>query len=74
MGDKVEARKAAQKAGVPLVPGLQEDVSAERLVAAAREVGYPVMLKAAAGGGGPRNSTPACLQASARSSFSLRKP
>jgi acetyl-CoA carboxylase biotin carboxylase subunit len=52
MGDKVEARKAAQKAGVPLVPGLQEDVSAERLVAAAREVGYPVMLKAASGGGG----------------------
>ncbi|MBK8100874.1 MAG: acetyl-CoA carboxylase biotin carboxylase subunit [Planctomycetes bacterium] len=52
MGDKVEARKIAQKAGVPLVPGLQEDVDEPRLKAAALQVGYPVMLKAAAGGGG----------------------
>lgn len=52
MGDKVEARKIAMAAGVPLVPGLQEDVDAARLAAAARQVGYPVMLKAAAGGGG----------------------
>jgi acetyl-CoA carboxylase, biotin carboxylase subunit len=52
MGDKVEARRCAEKAGVPLVPGLQEDVDASRLVAAAKQVGYPVMLKAAAGGGG----------------------
>ena len=52
MGDKVEARKIAQKAGVPLVPGLQEDISEARLAAAAKEIGYPVMLKAAAGGGG----------------------
>jgi len=52
MGDKVEARKIAMKAGVPLVPGLQEEVDEPRLAAAARQVGYPVMLKAAAGGGG----------------------
>ncbi|MBM4059664.1 MAG: ATP-grasp domain-containing protein [Planctomycetes bacterium] len=52
MGDKVEARRIAQAAGVPLVPGLQEDVDEPRLAAAARQVGYPVMLKAAAGGGG----------------------
>ncbi len=52
MGDKVEARKIALQAGVPLVPGLQEDVDAARLSSAARQVGYPVMLKAAAGGGG----------------------
>ena len=52
MGDKVAARNIALKAGVPLVPGLEEDVSEERLVAAALEVGYPVMLKAASGGGG----------------------
>ncbi len=52
MGDKVEARKIAMKAGVPLVPGLQEDVDEPRLAAAAKQVGYPVMLKAAAGGGG----------------------
>ena len=52
MGDKVEARRIAQQAGVPLVPGLQEEVDAPRLAAAAKQVGYPVMLKAAAGGGG----------------------
>jgi len=52
MGDKVEARKIAQQAGVPLVPGLQEDVTEARLAAAAKQIGYPVMLKAAAGGGG----------------------
>ncbi len=52
MGDKVEARKIALAAGVPLVPGLQEDVDESRLAAAALQVGYPVMLKAAAGGGG----------------------
>lgn len=52
MGDKVEARKIAMKAGVPLVPGLQEEVDEPRLAAAAKQVGYPVMLKAAAGGGG----------------------
>ncbi len=52
MGDKVEARKIAMKAGVPLVPGLQEEVDEARLAAAAKQVGYPVMLKAAAGGGG----------------------
>jgi len=52
MGDKVEARKIAQAAGVPLVPGLQEDISESKLAAAAKDIGYPVMLKAAAGGGG----------------------
>jgi acetyl-CoA carboxylase biotin carboxylase subunit len=52
MGDKVAARNIALKAGVPLVPGLQDDVDEDQLVAAANEVGYPVMLKAAAGGGG----------------------
>jgi acetyl-CoA carboxylase, biotin carboxylase subunit len=52
MGDKVEARKIALKAGVPLVPGQQEDVDERQLAAAAKQVGYPVMLKAAAGGGG----------------------
>jgi acetyl/propionyl-CoA carboxylase alpha subunit len=53
MGDKVEARKIAFAAGVPLVPGLKEDVRDGAVMAAkAREIGYPVMLKAAAGGGG----------------------
>ena len=53
MGDKVEARKIAAAAQVPLVPGLKEDVRDEQmLVQAAQQIGYPVMLKAAAGGGG----------------------
>jgi len=53
MGDKTRARQAMMAAGVPVVPGTAESLSspteAERVAA---EVGYPVMLKAAAGGGG----------------------
>jgi acetyl-CoA carboxylase biotin carboxylase subunit len=53
MGSKVESRKRMIAAGVPVVPGAQEALAdlaaAER---AAAEIGYPVMLKAAAGGGG----------------------
>ena len=52
MGDKVAARKIALAAGVPLVPGLQEETDEHQLSAAALKVGFPVMLKAAAGGGG----------------------
>ena len=52
MGDKVEARKIAEAAGVPLVPGLQEGVAESELVGKAEGIGFPVMLKAAAGGGG----------------------
>ncbi|MEZ5964353.1 MAG: acetyl-CoA carboxylase biotin carboxylase subunit [Planctomycetota bacterium] len=53
MGDKVQARKIADDARVPLVPGLKEDVrDLAALKAKADEIGYPVMLKAAAGGGG----------------------
>jgi acetyl-CoA carboxylase, biotin carboxylase subunit len=53
MGDKTEARRRMQEAGVPIVPGASaqsEDPKAAR--AAADEIGYPVMVKAAAGGGG----------------------
>jgi acetyl-CoA carboxylase biotin carboxylase subunit len=53
MGSKVESRRRMIAAGVPVVPGGQDplpDLEAAR--AAAKEVGYPVMLKAAAGGGG----------------------
>ena len=53
MGDKVQARKAALAAGVPIIPGLDDEEAApEDLLGAALEIGYPVMLKAAAGGGG----------------------
>jgi len=53
MGDKIESRRAMVAAGVPCVPGLTDPVAdAEAAVAAARDIGYPVALKAAAGGGG----------------------
>lgn len=53
MGDKTEARRRMLKAGVPIVPGITEALqSPQEALAAAREVGYPVLLKAAAGGGG----------------------
>ena len=54
MGDKVSAKQAMEKAGVPCVPGsegaLPED--AKETVRIARKVGYPVIIKAAGGGGG----------------------
>lgn len=53
MGDKSTAKKTMQKAGVPTVPGskglLQDESEA---IATARDIGYPVMIKATAGGGG----------------------
>src|SRR5215218_33126 len=51
MGDKVEAKRELAKAGVPLVPGT-EAVDLDGARGAAAEIGYPVLLKAAAGGGG----------------------
>lgn len=54
MGDKVEAKKAMIKAGVPCVPGPDSVLPAdpEQLASIAQEIGYPVILKAAGGGGG----------------------
>ncbi len=53
MGSKTSARRAAVKAGAPIVPGTTNPLkSFEAARAAAEEFGYPVMLKAAAGGGG----------------------
>ncbi len=53
MGDKTEARRRMQAAGVPIVPGLVDPLEdADAAVAAAAEMGYPVLLKASAGGGG----------------------
>ena len=53
MGDKAAARTAAQAAGVPIVPGSKAEVTdLADAVAAAHEIGFPVMLKASAGGGG----------------------
>ena len=53
LGDKVRAKRVAAEAGVPVIPGYSgPDLSPERLRHEAARVGYPLMLKAAAGGGG----------------------
>ena len=54
MGDKVEAIKAMKAAGVPCVPGSGGplDDNVERSIEIARQIGYPVLIKAAGGGGG----------------------
>ena len=56
MGSKTAAREAAIKAGVPVVPGTEKPFDAnatdEQIVAAAESVGYPLLVKAVAGGGG----------------------
>jgi acetyl/propionyl-CoA carboxylase alpha subunit len=53
MGDKITSRRAMQAAGVPVVPGLVDPLAdAEAAVKAAAKIGYPIALKAAAGGGG----------------------
>jgi acetyl-CoA carboxylase biotin carboxylase subunit len=52
MGDKVEAKAAMRAAGVPLVPGTEEATTLAQARKLAPELGFPVLLKAAAGGGG----------------------
>jgi acetyl-CoA carboxylase biotin carboxylase subunit len=52
MGDKVQAKLEMREAGVPLVPGTEGAATVEEAQAAAEEVGYPILLKASAGGGG----------------------
>ncbi len=53
MGDKVEAREMMESAGVPLIPGMKEPVNdLDRLEEEAERIGLPVLIKAAAGGGG----------------------
>ena len=52
MGNKSAARRIALEADVPVVPGSEESASADDAVETAEEIGYPVMVKAAAGGGG----------------------
>jgi acetyl-CoA carboxylase biotin carboxylase subunit len=53
MGDKARARRAMKKAGVPVLPGSEGPVQGEdQATEAAKEIGYPVIIKAVAGGGG----------------------
>ena len=53
MGDKIESKKLARDAGVNIVPGWLDDIATtDEAVKIARDIGYPVMMKASAGGGG----------------------
>ena len=53
MGDKIAAKRAAKELGIPVVPGSDGDVGSDADASSlAQDVGYPLMLKAAAGGGG----------------------
>ncbi len=53
MGDKVSSRKLMEEAGVPIIPGSKDVIlTAEDAIIEAKAIGYPVMLKASAGGGG----------------------
>ena len=53
MGEKTRARRAMQDAGVPIIPGTTDPVqSVEELLALGESIGYPLLIKAAAGGGG----------------------
>lgn len=53
LGDKIKSKIVAEKAGVPTIPGVQKPIKSEKeALEFARYCGYPIMLKAAAGGGG----------------------
>ena len=53
MGDKIQAKETAKKLGIPVVPGSRGAVTTnEEAMRIAREIGFPVLVKAAAGGGG----------------------
>lgn len=52
MGDKINARRLAQEAGLPIIPGSSLLRNVQEAMESARKIGYPVLVKAAAGGGG----------------------
>jgi acetyl-CoA carboxylase biotin carboxylase subunit len=53
MGDKIEAKRTARKLGIPVVPGSEGGVTSDQeALSIARDIGFPVLIKAAAGGGG----------------------
>src|SRR5262245_60147922 len=59
MGDKIEAKRTAKRLGIPVVPGSDGAIGSDQdAIALARSIGFPVLVKAAAGGGGrDRKST-----------------
>jgi acetyl-CoA carboxylase biotin carboxylase subunit len=53
MGDKIEAKRTAKRLGIPVVPGSEGGINSDtEAVRIAKEIGFPVLIKAAAGGGG----------------------
>src|ERR1700726_1253425 len=53
MGDKIEAKRTAKRLGIPVVPGSESGVTSDQeALSIARDIGFPVLIKAAAGGGG----------------------
>ena len=52
MGDKITAKLTAQELGIPVVPGSDGEVKPENALEVARKIGFPVLIKATAGGGG----------------------
>jgi acetyl-CoA carboxylase biotin carboxylase subunit len=52
LGDKIQGRRLMSKAGIPVVPGTRELATADTAALAATRIGYPILVKAAAGGGG----------------------
>ncbi len=69
MGDKIESKRLAKEAGVSTIPGHMDIIAdAEEAVAIARDIGFPVMIKASAGGGG-KGMRVARSEAEARDGF-----
>ncbi len=52
MGNKSNARKMMIESGIPVIPGVEEKITEENIKSIANDIGYPVMIKASAGGGG----------------------
>jgi len=52
LGDKIESRRLMSQAGIPVVPGSRELATADTAATAATRIGYPLLVKAASGGGG----------------------
>ena len=74
MGLKAESKQLMEKAGVPLVPGYHgAGQDAQMLAKEAGRIGYPVLIKASAGGG-PIQVSPASITARANPAFSARNP
>ena len=56
MGDKIEAKRTARRLGIPVVPGSEGEIGTDENAAkVAAEIGFPVLVKAASGGGGKRH-------------------